>query len=82
MTDKLFLPGHNRQLLVQIFLRGDRGKVGMLDDLAAGEFLVLQRTVWSPWGVTVSATRERLDEIAAAFELALGSHRPSKQSEQ
>jgi len=54
----------------------------MLDDLAAGEFLVLQRTVRPPRGMTIAAAGKRLDEIAAPFELGLGTGRCGEQDEQ
>ena len=61
---------------------GDRGEIGMLDDVAAGEFLVLQGTVWSFWRVTIAASGKRLDEIPAALEFGLGSTRRGKEGEQ
>jgi hypothetical protein len=51
----------------------------MFDDVAAREFFVRQGTVRALWGMAVPASGNRLDEITAALELALGMTRRGKQ---
>ena len=60
----------------------DRGEIGVLDDIAASEFLILQRTLWSLRRMTIATSSKRLDEIPAAFERGLGSTRRWKEGEQ
>src|SRR6516164_6175853 len=64
------------------YVGGSCGEVRMLDDVAAREFFVRQRTVRSLWGMTVPASGYRFDEIPAALELALGTTWLGKHNEQ